>query len=192
MNRVLKSIVFIFTAVGLLSMYGCGGGGNSGPVTLNKAVVVLGTVLPSGSAEQIGSIDVTIELPDGVTVPHDSSSGAISNGPDGPLKLSGEAIRFAAQPNAVTPVILGKYTAATLTSKATVTMSMIVQPNNALGLNSGEFATLTCDRTPNTTIDTAAFKLISVLISNTTGTTVLYDSQTGVGPASSTISVTLQ
>ncbi|MDD2900328.1 MAG: hypothetical protein PHI31_16660 [Desulfuromonadaceae bacterium] len=188
MDTLLKRIFIIVTVLGVVSQFGCGHYDNGEP-PLNKAVIVLSTALASGATDQIGSVDVVIELPAGVTVQSDPSSGAISNGINGVLRLSGEAARFASQPNAVTPVIMGKYTPATSTNKANVALSMIVQPNNSSGLNPGEFATLECDRSPDVH-DTSIFRLTSVLIANILGTKI-YDSTTGSGPASATINVSL-
>jgi hypothetical protein len=152
-------------------------------------VVVFSIGLPAGSTEQIGSVDISFELPAGVTLP--VGAGAISTGSTGVLKLSGEGARFAALPNA-NVTIIGNYTPATATSKATVSATVIALTNAGQGMNPGEVATLVCDLAPGVTIDLAAFRPTSLLIGNATGLK-LYDTLGGItGPASASYSVTLQ
>jgi hypothetical protein len=194
MVYLIKQLVVFASALAMITVAGCGhkgkddGNNDSGA---NKAVLVFGTSLPTGSSEKIGTVQLSFELPAGVTVPTDSS-GAVPNGPNGVLNISGEALRFAAQPNAVIPTLMGKYTPATSTSNATVTIGFIVVPNNGLGVMPGEFATLICDLAPEAKAELAAFKsMTSVLIGNTAGVK-LFDSLGGItGPASATYKVTL-
>ena len=193
MGKLIKQVLFCAVILGTASLSGCGGGGGSyyvGPAAITKgtATMVFSTALPTGSTEQIGEVQLTFELPNGVTIPTDSS-GAIPNGPGGVLRLSGEALKFAAQPNAAAPVLIGKYTPATPTSKATVNFGIVVIPLNSKGMNPGEFATLVCDLVPGVTIDLAAFKSIFVEITNIAGAP-LYDGV--IKPPSASYTVTLQ
>ena len=166
---------------------GCGGGGGDNPVA-TKAVIAFAIALPGGSTEQVGSVDLTMELPDGVSLP--LSAGAIPTGASGYLRFSGVGADFAALPNASASMI-GTYVPATSTTKARVSIvTNTLTPDNH-GLNPGEFATLTCDLTPGTTVDPNAFMLTDVLIGNVTGVK-LYDSLSGIrGPAALTYRVTL-
>ena len=194
MVRFKMAVLFNSMALLLLCFSGCGGGGDSDDgrsISTTKAVIVFSTSLPVGSPEQIGSVDLVLDLPAGVTLA--TPAGSIPTGASGILKLSGEAVRFAAQPTATTSII-ANYTPATTTNNATVRMSTIVaQTNSGLGMNTGEFATLTCNITPGVTVTKADFKpLSSVLIGNATGSK-LFDTLGGItGPASASYIVTLQ
>jgi len=193
MDKLIKLILFLVFVLGITNLSGCGdgGGGGGGSATTNKAVIVFSTSLPAGSTESIGTVQISFELPAGMTLSTDSS-GAVPNGPNGALSISGEAVRFAAQPNAVTPFILGKYIPATATSKASVNMGILVTPNNAKGMNPGEFATLVCDLTPGVTIDLATFKATSAQIGNTEAVWLYNPSINITGPASATYMISLQ
>jgi len=194
MNKVIKQVLCCAVILCMTNLSGCGGGGgDDGPVVITKgtAKLVFSTTLPAGSAEQIGEVQLKFELPAGVTVPADTS-GAIPSGPDGVLKISGEALKFAARPNAVVPVLMGKYTPATPISKATVNFGILVTPLDSKGMNPGEFATLVCDLVPGETIDLNAFQSTFAEIANTTGI-LLYQNPGGVaGPAAASYTVTLQ
>jgi hypothetical protein len=196
MNKLIKQVLFSAVILGMTYLSGCGhggSGGDDGPVVITKgtATIVFSATLPAGSAAQIGEVQLKFELPAGVTLPADAS-GAIPSGPDGVLKLSGEALKFAAQPNAVVPVLMGKYTPATPTSKATVNFGTLVTPLNSKGMNPGEFATLVCDLVPGVTIDLTAFQSTFAEIANSNGV-LLYQNPGGVtGPAAASYTVTLQ
>ncbi|MFZ4858362.1 MAG: hypothetical protein ACOYL3_18390 [Desulfuromonadaceae bacterium] len=194
MDKLIKKAIHFAILTGMTTLYGCGGGGDDvviPVITKGTAKMVFSTTLPAGSAEQFGTVQLLFELPAGVTVPADSS-GAIASGPGGALILSGEALKFAAQQNAVTPVLVGKYTPAAGNRKATVNMAILVTPNNSRGLNSGEFASLTCDLVPGITIDVNAFTSISAELISITNVP-LYDTLGGVtGPATASYAVTLQ
>ncbi|MFZ4856967.1 MAG: hypothetical protein ACOYL3_11270 [Desulfuromonadaceae bacterium] len=193
MNNLIKLALVSLIILCMVNFSGCGGGGGGdydGPAVITKgtATMVFSTALPVSSTDQIGEVQLKFELPAGVTVPTDAS-GAIPNGPGGVLKLSGEALKFAAQPNAAEPVLIGKYTPATATGKATINFAILVTPFNSKGMNSGEFATLACDLVPGVTIDLTAFKSIFVEIFNIAGAP-LYDGVTK--PPSASYTVTLQ
>ena len=194
MDKLIKKALLFAILVGMATFCGCGGGGDGTVIpatTKGTAKLVFRTSLPAGSTEQFGTVQLVFELPTGVTVPTDPS-GAISNGPGGALILSGEALTFAAQPNAAAPVLIGKYTTANGPRKASVNMALLVTPFNNHGLNPGEFATLVCDLVPEVTIDVATLKPISAELVSITGVP-LYDTLGGVtGPATAGYSVTLQ
>lgn len=195
MNKRIKQVLFCAVILGITNLSGCGGGGGyyDAPVVITKgtAKMVFSTSLPAGSTEQIGEVQLTFELPAGLTLATDAS-GAIPSGPGGVLKLSGEALKFAAQQNAAAPVLMGKYTPATSTGKATVNLGILVTPLNAKGMNPGEFATLVCDLVPGVTIDLTAFHSTFAEIANITGV-LLYQNPGGVtGPAAAGYTVSLQ
>jgi hypothetical protein len=188
MGKSFRLALLFAVALCTVILSGCGDGGGGGGTAPSKAVIVFSTGLPAGSAEQIGSVDISFELPTGVTLP--TSAGAIPTGSSGILKFSGEGARFAALPNA-NAAIIGNYTPATSTSKATVSVSAITLTNAGQGMNPGEVATLVCDLAPGVTIDLAAFRPTSLLIGNASGVK-LYDILAGItGPASASYTVTL-
>ena len=198
MDTLIKKALLFAILVGMPTFCGCGGGGDDVVIpatTKGTAKMVFSTGLPAGSTEQFGSVQLVFELPTGVTVSA-ATDGNIPTGVGGVLKLSGEAMKFAAQPNASPPYFAAKYTPATPTSKATVNMEVLVPPlvtqNNVFGMNPGEFVTLTCELVPDVTIDLNAFRSISAEIASI-GKVLLYDTLGGVtGPAAAGYSVTLQ
>jgi hypothetical protein len=161
MNSIRKygQIVAVFFV--LLSA-GCGdhGGGYwAGGIQSAKTAVVFKTELKTGYNDQIGSINVTVELPGGVTVSADSSGWI----PQSALYLSGEGALFAAIPN-TTAILLGKFTPATQTSKAKVSLAFSGLVNSGgpiTGLSPGEFATLICDVAPGTSFPSTTFLPLS-------------------------------
>jgi hypothetical protein len=155
-----------------------------------KALITFSTSLPAGLTEQIGSVDVTIELPAGVTLA--TPAGVVPTGSAGLLKLSGEGASFAGLPGANTSII-GNYTPATATAKATVTMSTIAQTNAGQGMNAGEYATLSCDLTPGATVRLSDFTPFTALLIGNASGVKLYDPLVGIsGPASASFNVTFQ
>jgi hypothetical protein len=152
-----------------------------------KALITFSTSLPAGLTEQIGSVDVSIELPAGVTLPV-----SILTAPSDILKLTGQGALFAALTGA-NAYISGKYFPATKTGNASVLINTIAQTNAGQGMNAGEYATLTCDLTPGASVRLSDFTtLTGVLIGNATGVK-LYDPLVGInGPASAAFNVTFQ
>jgi len=154
------------------SIAGCGNGGgasNSGGNQTTSPAIVLNTVLSSGRADRIGSINVTAELPDGVTVTADAF-GFI---PQSALYLSGQGAAFAATPN-TTAILIGKYYPATPTSRAKVSIAftgIVNSGGGATGMNPGEFATLLCDVAPGALFDAATLlPLTGIDIADSVGT----------------------
>jgi hypothetical protein len=144
---------------------GCGGGGGGNQNSPTKAAIVFTSSLKSGYTDQIGSVNLTIELPDGVTVPADSA-GLI---PHSNLLFSGEGAKFATA--STFAIVMGKYTPATPTAKATVSIVVNTLENSngvVTGMNPGEFATLFYDLVPGTVIDTTNLTPLSgIVIANT-------------------------
>ena len=111
----------------LTVLAGCGSGGGAATAAPTKAVVKLSTQA-NGTAQTIGDITVTLNLPAGVSVkvkPDGSGQTA-----DGVVVKSGAADA----PNAV---VIAKYSSAT----ATVDLQIVKSD----GFNPGEFVTVTCD-----------------------------------------------
>jgi predicted small lipoprotein YifL len=169
MYSVAKKLTLLTMLFGLIS--GCG---DSGPAYFwfpqsSQRAVLFKTEVQIGSTALIGSINVTADLPDGVTVTADSA-GAI---PRSALFLSGQGAVFAAQPN-TTAILIGKFTPATATAKAKVSLaySGIVNSGGAApGMKPGEFATLMCTVAPGTSFPTTTILPISgVDIADSLGT----------------------
>lgn len=117
---------FAFAAFTMLAIFGCGGGGGGDGTTPAGPTAVLTLALPTGTV--IGGVDVTVNLPAGVTVKANSSGV-----PDtGIVVVSGAA----------TGGFVGaKYTAATGSAPGQIKIAVI----KADGFNGGEFVTVNCD-----------------------------------------------
>lgn len=200
MNKVTRLAVKCVLILSIFALSGCGGGGGGGDasppppsVAATKAVIVFTSAVPAGSSEQIGSVDMLLALPAGVTLP--IPSGQV---PEANLYFSGNGEVFKALPGA-SASILGNYTPATPTAKATVGIHLTAILNNsgtAQGINPGEFATLICDLTPGATVFASDFAtpLSDLLVANTAGNKLLDSSTNTPNPAQTSISykVTLQ
>ena len=149
MDRLIKLALVFAIVSGMANLSGCCGGCDDNLAFVgimgsssSKAALVLNTALLSGSTDKIGSINVSVELPDGVTVAADSS-GLI---PGSALYLSGEGAAFAATPNS-SAYLVGKFFPATPTAKAKVSIGFSGTNSSGQppGMNQGEFATVICD-----------------------------------------------
>jgi len=148
---------------------GCGDSDNlGGGARVQQKSVLIATELQAGVTDQIGSINVTLELPDGVTVSADLS-GRI---PQSALYLSGNGATFAATPN-TTAILIGKFTPATQTTKAKVSLAFSGLANSsgsALGMSQGEFATLVYNVDPGISFpSTTVLPLSGIDIANSHG-----------------------
>ena len=146
-----KKNIFIMITVSLLLVAACsGGGGGGGGAT--KAVV---TLLSSGTGT-ICAVDVTVDLPAGVTL-KSSASGETDNGVVVP---SGAA--------ATNTYTVGVYSAATGTSPARVRVLMV----NAAGFQPGEFCAVNADLAPGYSPVASDFTIVSFLASDETGSVI--------------------
>ena len=120
MKNLMAAMLLMTTT--LLAGCGGGGGGGAAPAGPTKAVLTLSVagVLPANTA--IGIVDVTIELPDGVT------AGA-------PAVTAGS--------NVQTPFEFSLYTAASGSDPAT--LKVTIGANTDPGFPAGVFATVVCD-----------------------------------------------
>lgn len=193
MGIVYRLMLLFAVSIYIVSVSGCGDISEneiSGSVRYTKAVITVAVRLPADSSEQIGSIDLSLEFPRGVFL-KDIPYGGVPTGMSEVIKLSGEGARFAALPNA-TAALLANYTPPTPAHNATVKINLITITNTGQGMNPGEFATITCDITPDMLVDVANLQPVTnILIGNATGTK-LYDSLGGItGPANISYTVTL-
>ena len=132
----------LFISLGLVLLSGCGGGTNGEeqqpPVQPTTAVVSLSSVvnsaIPAGTV--IAGYDVTISLPDGVTV-KSTTPPAID---DGVVIGTGSGAEAGTTINA-------SYTAASGSTPAKVHI-VLISPN-ANGIAAGDFCTVTCAITLN-------------------------------------------
>ena len=149
---------------GIISLSGCGGGGGGGstptpppltqPTTAVLEISTQGT-LPSGS--QIGGIDVTIALPNGVTVksatnPPETDSGVVVT--------SGVAVENS--------TVLSTYTAATSTSTGNVRVLLA----NSSGFGTGEFLTIYCDIASGSTPTASDFSVSGFVVKDLNGAAI--------------------
>jgi hypothetical protein len=120
------------------ALSGCHGGKSQSPTT---AVLTLSTK-GSVAAQSIRGVELTITLPDGVTLSADSEGRPN----DGVLAAAGAAAGGAV-------AVAGHYTAATSSTRGTVTLVLV----KTAGFDAGEFATVTCTLAKEATPGAADF-----------------------------------
>lgn len=136
MNKTFFSNLMIMT-IALPLLFACGGGGGAGvapqPTTavITLSTSVIGTIPPTTS---INSYDVTVTLPQGVTVK--ASPDAVNT-----AVLVTDPGVVAAVGSASGSSILAVYTAASGTAPAVVKVHLA----SVNGFGAGEFSTITCD-----------------------------------------------
>lgn len=150
MNK--KTGVAIFLTL-VLSACGGGSGGGVGtaPPAPAKAIVKLSTSGPGDA--RIGGVDVTLALPDGVTVK------SASNPPEtdaGAVVPSGQAAA-------------NSFVASVFTAGSPGTVHIALMNGNADGFGNGEFATITCELAPGATPVASDFTVLSSTVSDING-----------------------
>jgi hypothetical protein len=142
-----------------------GGGGNTAPVTAMVVTLSTAGTLPSGS--QVGAIDVTLNLPAGVTVKASPSLlNAATLVPDaGVLVLQGAAATASGQ------LLAASYVPGT-------TNKVVIRLASATGLATGTFAIITCDVVTGSSPATTDFSITS----NVASTTGVFDLNTAPLP----------
>lgn len=131
----------------------CGGGGGSSPGT-TSVTVQLSTVSPAATPPRIKGVEITLELPAGVTIRTVRSTKQTA---EGVIRYSGGAA-FSNLTSQLTPhPLFGIYSAAGLPGHSTVTITFI--GNSDFG--PGEFATLYCDRIGGASVTASSFKPLS-------------------------------
>jgi hypothetical protein len=110
----------------------------------------------SGTTTVIGAVDVTVDLPDGITVVADAVSGETATGV---VTITGEAGNNASS--------FAKFTAASTGAPAHLRITLI----NTSGFGPGDFATIKVDRDPGGSfpIDPAAFSVSSATVEGLSG-----------------------
>ena len=116
----------------LFTIAGCKGSNDEEPQPTTAVV----TIMSQGTSTQIGGIDVTLDLPAGVTVKAtpDSANPAVQVTNADVVAASGAA-------TGANTGTIATYTAATSTAPGRV----MVQVANADGFGTGEFVTVNCD-----------------------------------------------
>jgi hypothetical protein len=136
--------VGLLTGILAVSLWGCGGGGGGGdsaPIQQaqvqpqpTRALLKLISAGAPGQAGVVGGIDVTLQVPQGVIVPHDDTTAEVAAGV---VTASGEAL-------AGKSVVLAKSFADPATGGNKVRV-MLANANPTGGLPTGEFATMECE-----------------------------------------------
>lgn len=153
--KLLQNLSTMFFALTVISMFGCGGGGSTPAPPPTKAKLAL-LSLSTTAGTKIGSIEVTVELPAGVTVKATQSA----TNPDkletdlGVVVLSGATVADPTAFGQLKPV--GVYTPATATTPGKVFISLPAQ----VDFNPGEYVTVNADFPAGTVLVAADFKLI--------------------------------
>jgi len=174
-----RTLLFLLTLCILLQLAGCGGGGGGGGGTAAspaRITVTLSTVgnLPSGKL--IGDIEITLNLPAGVTLKSSPSliNSSILVPNDGVIVLQGAAA------TAPTQILTATYVQG-------ATNKVEIKLINANGLGIGEFAKINCDVASGSTPSISDISITS----NVASTTGVFDLDTaalsGVQVASSTV-----
>ncbi len=139
----IKTIIGFILCAGALAGCGGGGGGKSQPA---QAVLKLSTQ-GSVTARAINGVQATINLPTGVTISADGTTGKI--------KLSALVASGVAAGGSV--VAGGHYTAATAAAAGSGKVMVV----NTSGFDAGEFATVTCDLAKGVSPTAADFTVVS-------------------------------
>ncbi|MBC7962513.1 MAG: hypothetical protein H7Y05_06180 [Steroidobacteraceae bacterium] len=162
----VKTLIRLILTATTVALFGCGGGDGGGTATTPPATTkpTAGTLslsttgtLPAGTL--IGGIDVTVELPAGVTV---KTQTAFPLEPEaGVVTISGEPARAGGQTISGT-----KFTAASGATPAALKF-IIGSANSAGGALSGflpgEFVSIKCDVATSAVFpDASAFKILSI------------------------------
>ncbi len=146
----MNKIAYLALLLIMTLLTACGGGGGNGPAAVSKATLKL---ITSGTGPTIGAVDVTVNLPEGVTI----KSASPPQVDDGVVTPSGVA--------ATGTIAAAAYTAATNTQPAKVRVVMV----NANGFTTGEFCTVNGDIGAGHSPKAADFSLESFFACDTGG-----------------------
>jgi hypothetical protein len=149
--KKISLLIQLMLITGLTTMIGCGGGGGGGAAPPStKAIVTLSTAgtLPAGT--QIGGIQVTVNLPAGVTARASLYSAGSST-------MITDAGVITASGTAAGSTTSGVYLAGTAASTYKINMGVV----NGSGFSTGEFAQVSCDIAAGSSPVAADFSLSS-------------------------------
>jgi hypothetical protein len=151
--KILKNLSGIFVAMVFMTLFGCGGGGGSTPPPTKAKLTLLSQSAAAGT--KIRGIEVTVELPAGVTVKATPSAinPAKLETDAGVVVLSGATVADPAAFGQLKPI--GVYTPATATTPGTVFISLAAQAD----FNPGEYVTVNADIAAGTIPVATGFKL---------------------------------
>jgi hypothetical protein len=151
--------VQLMLITGLAAMIGCGGGGGGDAAPqYTKAIVTLSTTgtLPAGT--KIGGIQVTVNLPAGVTAKASLYSAGSST-------LVTDTGVITASGTASGSYTSGVYLANTAASTYKISMGIV----NANGFSTGEFAQVSCDIAAGSSPTAADFSLSNFAVVDLNG-----------------------
>lgn len=159
--KIRSFIKSALTACTVLAVFGCGGDGGGGTSSTTPetpgaptAVLKLSTqgTLPAGTL--IGGVDVTMNLPEGVTARADSAGAT-------------EAGVVAASGDAQGGTAVAKYTDASGSTPGQVRAAVV----KAQGFTTGEFVTINCDFT-GTAPTAAGFTVAALSVTDVNGVAI--------------------
>lgn len=133
---------YIWLVVAIALLWGCGGGGGgitAGSTVQPTTVQIRISTQAAAPATVLYAVDFTLQLPNGVTVAADSTSGEVDQG--------------VLQPSDSAALAGGRYQGAVAGAPATVKVN-VIDPG---GFAVGPLATLSCQLAPGTAIDASSF-----------------------------------
>jgi hypothetical protein len=160
MKETIQSGLLITLFI-LISLTACGGGGGDAAPPSTKAIVTLSTsgTLPAGT--KIGGIQVTVNLPAGVT----AKASLYSAGSSTMVTDTGV---ITASGTAAGSYTSGAYLAGAAASTYKISMGVV----NANGFSAGEFAQVSCDIAAGSSPTAADFSLSNPTVVDLNGVTL--------------------
>ncbi len=155
-----KTIVLLIASTVL---FACGGnsGGNDSPSAPTKMIVTFFTEGTLPANVHIGTIDISVTLPEGITI-----KGAVSQNPPvmnvdtSTYTITGVAVN--------TAIVTPTYTPATSTAQGKLQVTVL----SMLGLEVGEFISLSSDITAGTTLKVEDIQVLNAKVTDTRGNSI--------------------
>lgn len=151
--RTILTMALVFLAVGI---GGCGGGGGNGATSTNSHKAVTALALPTSPDQAVGGMQLTLNIPQGVTVQTDASGNVTS----GAVELVGTS---------GSTYIQTTYTAPSVSSGSGRLALLVADP---AGFTGKEYVMIHLDITPGAAPKAADFTIDSLIISDLNGRTI--------------------